>query len=412
LLFRIISTGSLKSFSAQKSLKALGVQADLKTSIPQLNMAVVKGNFSSADSIAKALGSDVEYVVKNGSVRLDSVKKDKWESEAGILWGMDAIKLKDAWPITRGSKDVILAISDTGTRFDHFDIQDNLWINKGEVGTDANGKDKSKNKVDDDGNGYVDDVYGYNFETNNGYPLDNHYHGTHVAGTIGGVGGNGGIVGVSGIVSLMTVKFIGQDGSGTDDHAIQSIVYAVDNGAKAINCSWGSDEYTQPLYDAIAYAQKKGVLLIAAAGNDGEDHDKHLHYPSGYDLDNIISVAATYEKNGRLAGFSNYGLKTVDIAAPGDTIYSSFNPMYQTLYCGSGGTSHFYCELSGTSMATPHVTGTVGLIYAVNPKLTYSQVRDIILSTAAPSKYLTGKVVTGGQLDAAAAVKKAAATLN
>ncbi|MDZ4676547.1 MAG: S8 family peptidase [Oligoflexia bacterium] len=397
----------------QKSLLSLKtLNANFKSTIPKLNMVVVTSDTLKSGVVPKALENEIEYIAKNGKIYLDSAKGDAWQNEASMLWGMEAVKLKKAWNITKGDKSVVVAVSDTGTYLNHSDLSGNLWINKGESGLDANGKDKAKNKKDDDGNGYVDDVYGYNFETNTSTPNENHYHGTHVAGTVGGVGGNGGIVGVAGKVSLMTVKFISASGEGTDEAAINTIVYASDNGARAINCSWGSDEYSEPLYDAIVYAQKKGVLIIAAAGNDGHNHDKYEHYPSGYDLDNIITVAATTSSNGLLAGFSNYGVETVDLAAPGERIRSSFNVMYNTLYCGTSGMSHFYCELSGTSMAAPHVTGAVAMVYAVNPKLTYKEAKAIILSTVAPSKHLKGKVITGGQLDVNAAVIKAKATLN
>jgi subtilisin family serine protease len=404
-----------KGIASQKKLSALeSNNAALKTVIPQLNMAVVAtSQLQTADDIQLAMGDDVEYVAKNGSVKLfaEKPKKDKWLDEVNMLWGMQAINLADAYTITKGSKDIIVAVTDTGAWMRHSELNQNIWVNKGETGKDANGKDKSKNKKDDDGNGFVDDVNGFNFETDTSDPTDSHYHGTHVSGTIGGVGGNGSIVGVAGQVSLMELKFIGGGGEGSDEDAIQSIVYAADNGARIINASWGDDVPNPALYDAIKYAQSKGVLFVAAAGNDGRDHDKQPNYPSGYDLDNIIVVGAAGSADGQLAGFSNYGAKSVNIAAPGDNIYSSFNPMYSTLYCGSGGLMHFYCLLSGTSMAAPHVAGALAMIYSVNPKLTYLQAKEILLSTAAPKKKLAGKVSTGAMLDVGAAVRKAQTTL-
>jgi len=405
-----------KSSINQNSLQTLEtLNVKIVSTIPQLNMAVASGSLQNLKALTNEHSSVIEYIEKNGIIKLDDSPQlfgGSWENEAKQMWNMEAIKLKDAFKITHGDRNVIVAVSDTGTYLEHRELKDNLWKNKGEIGLDAQGKDKSKNKIDDDGNGYVDDVFGYNFEANSSLPRENHYHGTHVAGTIGALGGNGSIIGVSGNVSLMTVKFIAPNGEGSDAAAIKSIVYAVDNGARVINCSWGTSEFVQSLYDAIVYAQKKGVLIVAAAGNSGKNHDKYPHYPSGFDLANVISVTATNNAGGKLAYFSNYGAATVSIAAPGDRVNSTFSPMYQTTSCGSGsGLSHYYCELSGTSMAAPHVTGALAMVYAVNPKLNYIQARDIVLSTASPSIHLKDKVITGGQLDVAAAVKKAQTTL-
>jgi subtilisin family serine protease len=379
----------------------------IKSFIYDLNMTVVKSSDANAIQHLKGLlGNDVEYIVPNKKVYLyaDTVTAAKTPKKEGSeLWGMKAIHAPEAWGVTMGSRDVVLAISDTGTWFDHNDLKNNLWVNKGEMGKDAKGKDKHKNKVDDDGNGYIDDLYGYNFETNTGNPLDNHYHGTHVAGTIGADGtNNSGIGGVSQLVSIMTAKFLGMDGSGTDEGAVNTIIYAAKNGAKALNCSWGDSEYSQAIDDAIQFAQDKGMLVVVAAGNDGHNNDKNMSFPANSTHENVITVTSADAK-GELSYFSNWSKTLVDIAAPGENIYSTWNPMQSPLR------RDWYYEISGTSMATPHVTGTIGLMYAANPKLTWRDVKNILLSTATPMPKLKDKVSSGGYLNAFEAVKAAKA---
>jgi len=381
------------------TIKAI-TNGEVESLIPQLNMAVISGQPTQINTLSLSMGNEIEYIEVNHKRYAIGKKGPSYPSEVN-MWGMRAINALPAWAITKGSRKVIIAVSDTGTWLEHSDLKNNLWRNAGETGLDANGKDKTKNKIDDDGNGYIDDVHGYNFETNVGNPMENHYHGTHVAGSIGAVGNNSGIAGVNWETSLMTVKFIGMDGSGTDDAAIKSIVYAADNGAKVINASWGGDEFAQALYDAIDYAGKKGVLFVAASGNDGQNADKYPMYPAAYDLDSIISVASISDVKGKLSGFSNYGAKSVDIAAPGENIYSTWNPMQSPLR------RVLYYTISGTSMAAPHVTGVVGLMYAANPNLTSKQVKSILIETAKLTPHLTGKVLANGMVDAGAAVKKA-----
>lgn len=349
-------------------------------------------------------GSPFEYVEPNFIIHafLGSSKKDIFDKEADLLWGMQAIHAPSAWRITTGSPNVVLAVSDTG-QWPHSDLVANRWRNPGETGVDSAGRDKAKNGIDDDGNGFVDDTWGWNFEFNNNRPVDDHYHGTHVSGILGAVGDDGkGIAGVNWHTSIITLKFLGSDGSGTVEGAIRTILYAADQGAKALNCSWGSDEYSQALLEAIEYAETRGMLIIAAAGNDGKDAGKNPEYPAAYERENVISVAAS-NSGGNLAWFSNYGALTVDLAAPGQDIYSTFNPLY------SQTKTALYSTLSGTSMAAPHVTGAVGLIYAANPGLNWREVKDILLSTVSETPKLQGKTLSGGILNLEAAVRKAKA---
>ena len=290
------------------------------------------------------------------------------------------IDAEETWSITTGNPDFVVAVIDTGVDYNHEDLTNNKWINAGE--TPANG-------IDDDGNGYIDDIYGWDFFSNDSDPMDDG-HGTHVAGTICAEGNNGvGVVGVAWQCKIMALRFIGPDGGLTAD-AIAALDYAVNKGVKLSNNSWGGGGFSQSLYDAIQIAGINGHLFVAAAGNGnaagiGYDTDLTPHYPSSYDLDNIISVAAT-DNQDKLAGFSNYGLNSVDVGAPGVDIASTM----------LGG----YYWNTGTSMAAPHVTGIAALILGTHPDWTPLQVTDRIYNTVRPIAALDGKTVTGGVVNA------------
>ncbi|MDY6950415.1 MAG: S8 family serine peptidase [Thermodesulfobacteriota bacterium] len=251
------------------------------------------------------------------------------------------ISATEAWGIETGSHDVVIAVIDSGVAFDHPDIADNVWTNE---------DDTAKNGVDDDGNGYVDDVYGWDFVNNDNNPSDYsrdlycNGHGTHVAGTIAAQGNNHiGVAGVMWQASIMPLQIFDifeespyNSGRVQLMNIMEALAYAVDNGAKIVNCSFGSGSYSRLLFDAIEYAHDNGVLVVAAAGNEGTDTDTSPQYPSGYDLPNIISVAATDEWD-RLTSYSNYGSQSVDVAAPGGggaaaNIYSTIPPARETLF--------------------------------------------------------------------------------
>ena len=226
------------------------------------------------------------------------------------------IDAPEAWAIITGSSNVVIAVIDSGIDFNHPDLAPNIWQNPGET---------PDNTIDDDGNGYDDDVRGWDFVDNHNNPmdLDSDGHGTHVAGTIAAKGNNtAGITGVCWTATIMPLRFLDASGSGTVADEVEAIDYAVNNGAKIINASFGDYNYSQTEYDAISRANAAGVLLVAAVGNDGINDDIFPNYPSNYDLDNIISVAAT-DQNDSLAWFSNYGPISVDVAAPGTDTYSS-----------------------------------------------------------------------------------------
>ncbi len=298
------------------------------------------------------------------------------------------IDAPEAWDETTGSQRTVVAVIDEGVDVNHPDLRDNIWRNPGEI---------PGNNIDDDKNGYVDDVNGWDFVNNDASVYDpdpvtgrGDEHGTHVAGTIAARGNNS--VGVSGVnwnARIMSLKFLGKNGGTTLD-AVEAINYAVDKGVKISNNSWGGGGYNQALYDAIKNAGAAGHLFVAAAGNDGSNNDTRASYPASYDLPNIISVAAT-DNNDTLASFSNFGAKSVDLAAPGVDVVSTYP-------------DRRYAYMSGTSMATPYVTGVAALIKSQNPALDAARIRSRILESVDKKANLQGSVATGGRLNAASAL--------
>ncbi|HEX5223214.1 MAG TPA: S8 family peptidase [Verrucomicrobiae bacterium] len=299
--------------------------------------------------------------------------------QSGGIAGAD-IKAREAWDIRTDASSVIVAVLDSGARFAHQDLTSNLWRNPGEI---------SGNGLDDDGNGYIDDVHGINAIVNNGNPSDDYGHGSHVAGIVGAVGNNNaGVVGVCWQVQLMICKFIDSAGNGWVSDAIKSIDYARSKGAKVINLSWGEPEYnSQALYDAIASARDAGIIVVCACGNESLNNDVTPLYPASFSLNNILSVAATTRRD-ELASFSCYGPSTVDLGAPGDTIAS----------CSSDSNTSYQYR-SGTSMAAPMVAGACALVWAQFPSDNYSQIINRILDNVDPLPELAGKCLTGGRLN-------------
>lgn len=329
-------------------------------------------------------------------------------------WGMLDNKVTDAWKFTIGSPDMTVAVIDTGVDYTHEDLLPNLWRNSKEI---------AGNNIDDDNNGYVDDVIGWDFSSNDNLPYDlsfdstqvmfegkNPGHGTHCAGNVAARGDNGvGIAGVAPNVKIMSLRFISGDGSGTTAGAVKSIRYAVDNGAKVLSNSWGAEgeDPSEPaenkaLRDAIVYAQEKGVLFVAAAGNGRQgigfnnDNDKAPAIPASYDFENIISVAAL-DSNNQLGRFSNWGFKTVDIGAPGVNVYSTMVGNRYSNYVTNS--SIFNVTWDGTSMATPHVAGAAALYWSLHPTKTWSEVKTAILTSAKKIPSLSRKVSSEGKLD-------------
>ncbi|MFC2140576.1 S8 family serine peptidase, partial [Candidatus Auribacterota bacterium] len=327
----------------------------------------------------------VAYAEPNFVMSVNKVPNDASFSK---LWGMhnsgqtggkaDAdIDAIEAWDTTTGSANMIVAVIDTGVDYTHPDLQANMWTNTGEV---------AGNGIDDDGNGYVDDYRGWDFYNDDYDPYDDNGHGTHCSGTIGGVANNGiGVAGVSWNVKIMALKFLSGGGSGYTSDAVKAVKYATDNGAKIMSNSWGGGGYSQALKDAIDEANQKGILFIAAAGNSASNNDTNPHYPSSYTSSNVISIAAT-DHSDNLASFSCYGATSVDIGAPGVSIYSTVP-------------GNSYASYNGTSMATPHVAGACALVWSHYPDLTHSQIKQKILGGGDKISSLQGKVLTNARLN-------------
>ncbi|HNB72671.1 MAG TPA: S8 family serine peptidase [Acidobacteriota bacterium] len=288
-----------------------------------------------------------------------------------------------AWNISTGSKDIVVGVVDSGIDYLHPDLAANMWVNENEI---------PDNRIDDDKNGVIDDVYGYNAITNSGDPMDDNNHGTHCAGIIGAVGDNGeGIVGVNWNVRIMALKFLSGHGGGSLNDALECINYGLEMKARGVNLrvlsnSWGGGGYSKALEEAIQRANDQGILFVAAAGNDETNTDKDPNYPSCYNVPNVISVAAL-NNNDDLAVFSNYGENTVHIGAPGVEVYSTI-PNGQ------------YAYYSGTSMAAPYVSGAAALVLSKTPDLKAADLKARLLDSAVPVKSLKGKIKTGGRLNA------------
>ncbi len=365
------------------------LKASVKSSIPAMNIVTVsRPVFETTDSAVRslAMNSMVEIVEPNYIYRASRMPNDPM---LGQLWGFHNIGQVDsenrqgvvgvdvgiekAWDVETGSKNMIVAVIDTGIDFNHPDLADNLWTNQAEANGVAG--------LDDDNNGVIDDIHGFNAINGTGNAQDDQGHGSHCAGTIGAKGDDAkGIVGINWDVQLMAVKFLDASGSGTLEDAIKAIDYATRMGAKVLNNSWGGGGFSQTLFDVIDASNKAGTIFIAAAGNDGSNNDEDLSYPASFEVENIISVAAINNR-GELADFSNYGKKTVHMGAPGVNIYSS-----------TGGA---YDSWSGTSMATPHVAGVAALVWAHEPTLTAVDLKQRLMQSSRPIAGLRNRSQAG-----------------
>ena len=334
------------------------------------------------------LYAEPDYILRADRMPNDPLFTRQWGMYNQAVPGAD-ISAPEAWSQTTGSDEIVIAVIDTGVDYTHPDLAANIWVNTGEI---------PDNLIDDDGNGYVDDYRGWNFSSFDTLlglpandPMDYNGHGTHCAGVIGAVGNNSaGVVGVNWSVKIMPISFLGYFGMGFTSDAILALEYAWQNGARISNNSWGGGAYSQALRDAIEVAGLNGHLFVAAAGNSGTDNDLVPHYPSSYDLPYVVAVAAT-DSHDLLADFSCYGEQSVDLAAPGVNILSTF-PGSQ------------YVNLDGTSMATPFVSGAAALLLSRNATLDPLGIKRVLLQGVDRLDVLDGKVASGGRLNLARVV--------
>lgn len=394
---------SASSVRAHQSLGASSMRS--YRLIPNLEHVKLPKGLSVRDAVVNYMSQpDVEYAEPNyirrsaTTMPSDLYFGQQWALRntgafaSGTL-GADA-RVADAWDISRTTSAVI-AVVDTGIDYNHVDLVGNIYTNPVEI---------FNNSVDDDGNGKIDDWRGWNFVSNSNDPMDDNGHGTHVSGIIGATGNNG--VGVSGVlwnVKIMPLKILDSHGEGTVSDSIAAIQYAVAKGVRIINASYGGSDYSAAEFDAINAANTSGALLIAAAGNGGSDglgdnNDHTPEYPASYSLPNIISVAAT-DQNDRRATFSNFGLNSVHVAAPGVYILSTIPQGTSFSMCsGSPYPGYDFCE--GTSMAVPQVSGITGLLYSYYTNFTQAQIRATVLRYVDVLPTLQGWIMTGGRVNA------------
>jgi subtilisin family serine protease len=369
----------------------------------ELHLVGTDGRKNLLDTVAELQSDEAVEFAEPNWVYVSQVVSNDPQVTSGGLWGMYGGSTTPANVYGSGAaaawaagktcnSNIYVGVIDEGIMTSHTDLASNIWINSGEI---------AGNGIDDDGNGLIDDLNGFDFANNDGTVFDGTTddHGTHVAGTIAGVGGNGvGVAGVCWQAKLISAKFLGRRG-GTTANAIKAVDYLtnlkLNRGINIVasNNSWGGGGFSQALFDAIQRSANADIVFVAAAGNGGTDgvgdnNDATPSYPAGYLNANVISVAAI-DKNGNLAGFSNFGATSVDIGAPGVAIVSTVP--------GKAGASS-YASYNGTSMATPHVTGAVALYRSINPSATAVQTKAAVLSAAVPTPSLQGKTSTGGRL--------------
>ncbi|MGQ0760787.1 MAG: S8 family peptidase [Acidobacteriota bacterium] len=347
--------------------------------------------------------SEVEYAEPNIQIKLDHEGAGKHVHANDELfykqWGLfnhgqdggksgADISAMQAWATTKGSGDVVVALLDSGVDYTHPDLAKNIWRRPGII--------IAYQDEDLTPDGPIDDINGLNLLEDTGDPMDDNGHGTHCAGIIGAEGGNEiGVAGVNWTVKIMPLKFMDAEGVATVRDAIEAINYVINRkragvNVRVISSSWGSMARSRALEDVIRKAGEEGILIVAAAGNASSDNDAKPHYPGSYDLNNVISVAAL-NRNDELTTFSNFGATSVDIAAPGQQIVSTW-------------LEHGYQEKQGTSMATPFVSGVAALILAANPGISIDELRVRLLNSVDPLPSLKGRVATGGRINAAKAI--------
>ncbi|WP_442889866.1 S8 family peptidase [Congregicoccus parvus] len=341
------------------------------------------------ESVTAASDEPAQWTTTTASPELSfDALPDDYNSSS--LYGMARVSAPAAWDLVpsplQNDPEIVVAVIDSGIRYTHEDLAANMWTNTGE--TPGNG-------IDDDGNGYIDDVYGINAIAGSGNPWDDNGHGTHCAGTIGAVGDNAkGVVGIAwkSNVRLMALKFLPASGGGSTSDAIECIQYAVAKGAHVLSNSWGGTGSSTSLSNAITAVRSAGKLFVAAAGNTSTNNDASPHYPSSYSQDNIIAVASS-DSADRRSGFSCYGRLSVDLFAPGSGILSTHHT-----------SNTAYVSMNGTSMATPLVAGAVAVLLGAYPSEDYLQLRERLLSTVDMPHPFYGLVGTDGRMNLAKAM--------
>jgi uncharacterized repeat protein (TIGR01451 family) len=367
-------------------------KVDKLTTIGNGALMRIRSRSKNVDALVKALSHNpnIEYVEPNYVLRLVATPNDTRYAE---LWGLrntgqtilgspgfpgSDTNAEAAWNVTTGSASIVVGVVDTGIDYTHPDLAANIWSNPGGVGNCAAG------------------THGFNAITRTCDPKDDHYHGTHVAGTIGAAGNNNaGIAGVNWTTSIMGLKFLGATGFGTTADAIVAIDFAVQAkiagvNIRVLNNSWGGGAFSRALLDVINKANEHDILFVAAAGNDSLNLDTFPVYPASYATPNMVAVAAIDNRDG-IASFSNYGATSVHLGAPGVSVLSTIP-------------GNAYAYLNGTSMASPHVAGVAALVLASAPGLTTAQLKSAILNNTDPISQLAGRTVTGGRLNAARAI--------
>lgn len=382
---------------------------DILTDFLQAHSAEVMHRFSMTDRlflVGLEQGNDVlaeveafeasglfEFAEPDYVIELTRTSNER-SIDSGQNWGLnnqgesggkdDAdIDAPELWDYIVSSRSVVIAVVDTGIRYTHEDLAANIWVNPGEI---------PGNRRDDDRNGVVDDVHGYNAVTRKGDPMDDNGHGTQVAGIIGAVGNNRkGSVGVAWEATMMPLKFLDEEGFGSTSNGILCLEYAAENGADLVNASWGSGRRSRSLQRTIRNLGNSGIFMVTAAGNDNQNLDVEPDYPASYPDANLVVVAATTRKD-KLASYSNYGFRSVDIAAPGSSIFST-----------SMASDRSYAYGDGTSFAAPHVTGAIAILKTYFPDVSYDEILNAMMASVDRVTELLTKTRSGGRLNVHAA---------
>lgn len=393
-----VKPGFKARFLAKKSI--LGAEVKKEINLLHGNYLLLKSNAKSTSALVNELETlpEVAFAEPNYIYKISGFERAQ-DPMYGKLWGLKNtgsnepdrnggtsstpgvagadVDAERAWKLTRGSKKVVVAVIDTGIDYNHPDLKNNMWVNEKEI---------PGNGIDDDGNGYIDDIHGWNAQRDNGNPMDGNAHGTHCAGTIGAEHNDQGVAGVMANVRLMAIKFLSDEGSGSLADAVEAIDYATKMNVDVMSNSWGGGGYSQALFDAITAAKNKGIVFVAASGNDSANNDSRPSYPASYQVDNVISVAS-HTAQDTISSFSNIGKRSVHVAAPGSNVLSSVpNGQYKVF--------------SGTSMATPHVSGVIGLLLSQKGRMNVLQLRNRLMATTVPGAAYRKSTQGGGRVSA------------